>query len=67
MYMYVYKMPIAPECLVDVYTFTPHFLECIARNIIRDGFCTKLNISEEMVHMFQEWSRGTYQPSSRSC
>ena len=55
-----------PECLVDVYSntphkVTPHFLECITRNIKHDGFCTKLNISEEAVHMFQEWSQGTYQ------
>ena len=33
----------------------------ITRNIKRDGFCTKLNISEEAVYMFQEWSQGTYQ------
>ena len=56
-----------PECLVDIlYSNTPHrvtsyILECITRNIKRDGFCTKLNISEEAVHMFQEWSQGTYQ------
>ena len=55
-----------PECLVDIYSntphkVTPHFLECITRNIKRDDFCSKLNISQEAVHMFQEWSQGTYQ------
>ena len=55
-----------PQCLVDVYCntsrkVTSHCLENITHNIKRDGFCTKLNISEEAVHMFREWSQGTYQ------